>query len=71
MDEFPVNQLEQRYQICRSGIYRRMKNLGIKPYRIGLKAYIDSKELNLLDELHQWIQDKRTTPEFLRYKRIS
>lgn len=57
IDKFPVNQLEPRYELARSAVYTRMKQLGIKPHRVGNKAYITGNELQWMDALHAFINE--------------
>ncbi|MBD3886921.1 hypothetical protein IFO70_35415 [Phormidium tenue FACHB-886] len=67
---FPVSQLMQRYQLAKSGIYKRIKGLGILSFRVAGKAYITLEQLQLLDELHQFIQEKGTLAEFVERRQI-
>lgn len=68
IDRLPVNLLMERYALVRSAVYTRLDALGIKPDRVGNKAYINSQQLKLLDELHQFIQSGGNTAEFLEMK---
>ncbi|MBD3882615.1 hypothetical protein IFO70_12665 [Phormidium tenue FACHB-886] len=70
IDRLPVNQLTQRYGLVRSAVYTRLDALGIKPERIGNKSYVNSQQLQLLDDLHQFIQAGGTTAEFLERRGI-
>lgn len=65
IDRLPVNQLLERYNLVRSAVYTRLEALGIKTERVGNRAYVNSEQLKLLDELHEFIQSGRTTAEFL------
>lgn len=71
IDRLPVSQLPDRYKLARSAVYTRLDALGIKPERIGNKSYVSARQLRLLDELHQFIQQGGTTAEFLELKGIS
>jgi hypothetical protein len=64
IDRLPVNQLMQRYNIVRSAVYTRLDALGIKPEKIGNKAYVNAPQIKLLDEFHEFIQSGGTTAEF-------
>lgn len=64
IDRLPVSQLMDRYNLVRSAVYNRLEALGIKPEKIGNKAYVNSTQLRLLDDLHQFIQTGGTTAEF-------
>jgi hypothetical protein len=70
IDRLPVNQLSQRYNLVRSAVYTRLDALGIKPERVGNRAYVNGRQLRLLDELHQFIQAGGTTAEFVEMKGI-
>jgi hypothetical protein len=65
LDRIPVNQLSERYNLARSAVYKRMEVLGIRPKRVGNKAYITADDLLLLDDLHEFIQTGGTAAEFL------
>ena len=71
IDRLPVSQLGDRYNLVRSAIYTRLDALGIKPGRVGNKAYVNAEQLRLLDELHRFIQSGGTTAEFLEMKGLS
>jgi hypothetical protein len=64
IDRLPVNQLTERYALARSAVYTRLDALGIKPERIGNKAYVNAEQLKLLDDLHEFINSGGTTAEF-------
>ncbi|OLP20432.1 hypothetical protein BST81_01260 [Leptolyngbya sp. 'hensonii'] len=65
IDRLPVTQLEERYNLVKSAIYTRLKALGLKPERVGNKAYVNATQIRLLDDLHHFIQTGGTTAEFL------
>lgn len=65
IDRLQVSQLEDRYNLARSAVYTRLDALGIKPEKIGNKAYINAEQIGLLDDLHQFIKAGGNTPEFL------
>ena len=65
IDRFPVSQLGGRYNLVRSAVYTRIKALGVRTQTVGNKAYVNSEQLRLLDDLHQFIQAGGTTAEFL------
>ncbi|HIK57159.1 MAG TPA: hypothetical protein IGS37_18600 [Synechococcales cyanobacterium M55_K2018_004] len=64
IDRLPVNQLTERYNLVRSAVYTRLEALGIKPERIGNKAYVNAQQIQLLDDLHDFINSGGTTAEF-------
>jgi hypothetical protein len=65
IDRFPVNQLEGRYNLARSAVYKRMEQLGIVPERLGKRAYITAPQLYLMDELHSFINQGGSAAEFV------
>jgi predicted DNA-binding protein YlxM (UPF0122 family) len=69
--DFPIKELPDRYSIARSAIYVRMKRLNITPHTQGNRSYINASQLELLDDLHDFLVEdsSRTIDEFL--KRLS
>ena len=65
IDRFPVGQLQDRYSLARSAVYKRMQDLGIAPKKVGQRSYIDAQELNLMDELHLFINQGGSVAEFI------
>lgn len=47
-----VNNLTVRYGIGNTGLYKRMRTLGIKPRRRGVYSFITQEELKQLDMYH-------------------
>lgn len=70
IDRLPVNQLTERYNLVRSAVYTRFDALGIKPEKVGNKAYVNAEQLRVLDDLHQFIQSGGITAEFLESRGI-
>jgi hypothetical protein len=70
IDRLPVNQLGDRYGLVRSAVYTRLNALGIEPEKVGNRAYVSGEQLQLLDELHRFIQNGGQTAEFLDMKGI-
>lgn len=71
IDRLQVNQLEARYGVVRSAIYKRIEALGIKTEKVGNKAYVNAQQLRLLDELHDFIESNGTTAEFLERRGLA
>lgn len=69
IDRFPVKDLESRYGIARSAVYTRMDALKIQRTKVGNRAYLSGSQLQLMDALHQWIQQGGTTAEFLEFQK--
>ena len=65
LDLIPVSQLPSRYSINRSVVYTRLKELKIKPQKIGKQSYINATELDLLDKLDKHLKNGGRTSEFL------
>lgn len=66
----PVASLVERYKIAKSVIYKRMKDLEIQTQKIGIRAFITQRQLNLLDALHEFIQGGGNTAEFIYFRGI-
>lgn len=64
-----VGELSVRYKLVKSVIYKRLKDLDIKPQKISVRAYVTDEQLALLDAHHEFIQGGGTTAEFLFYRR--
>jgi len=72
IDRFPVSQLTERYgDLARSAVYSRLDALGVKPKRVGNRAYVNAEQLRLLDDLHQFINSGRSTAEFLEIRGLN
>ncbi|MCS6782674.1 MAG: hypothetical protein RMI89_04220 [Gloeomargarita sp. SKYBB_i_bin120] len=65
LDSFPVELLEDRYQLGHNALYNRLKGLGIKPFKVSRRAYITAQELERLDRLHEFLQQGGTINDFL------
>lgn len=68
--EFPTSELQHRYRIARSAVYNRLEQLGITPQRVGRKSFLSAAQLQLMDELHHFIQQGGDGAEFARSKGI-
>jgi hypothetical protein len=53
--DFPIKELPDRYSIARSAVYVRMKRLNITPHTQGNRSYINASQLELLDDLHDFL----------------
>ncbi|MEN9216833.1 MAG: hypothetical protein Q6K90_05875 [Gloeomargarita sp. HHBFW_bins_162] len=65
IDSFPVELLEDRYQLGHNALYNRLKGLGIRPFKVSRRAYITAQELARLDQLHAHLQQGGTISDFL------
>jgi hypothetical protein len=65
IDRYPVSQLQDRYSLARSAVYKRMEQLGIVPKKVGQRSYIGAQELGLMDELHVFINQGGSAAEFV------
>ncbi len=66
VDLIPLSQLPSRYDIARSNLYNRLKDLKIEPTKQGRKAFVTEKELKLLDELHAHLTEGGVTSDFIK-----
>jgi hypothetical protein len=64
IDNFPVSQLQNRFSIGKQAVYNRLDALDIKPFKEGNKSYITADQLQLLDRLHEHINQGGTMAEF-------
>ena len=66
--DYPLKQLPDRYGIARSAVYVRMKRLNITPHTQGNRSYLDASQLDLMDDLHDFLTEdsSRTIDDFLR-----
>lgn len=65
IDRYPVNQLQDRYSLARSAVYKRMQDLRVLPEKVGQRAYITAQQLRLMDELHSFINQGGSAAEFI------
>lgn len=70
IDRLLVSQLSERYNLVRSAVYKRLEALGIKPERVGNKAYVNAEQIARLDDLHEFIQAGGTTAEYQELRGI-
>lgn len=58
----------ERYGLARSAVYVRMKRLNITPHSQGNRSYINANQLDLLDDLHDFLceDSSLTIDDFLR-----
>ncbi len=66
VDLIPLSQLPSRYDIARSNLYNRLKDLKIEPTKQGRKAFVNDLELKLLDELHAHLTEGGVTSDFIK-----
>ena len=64
IDNFPVSQLQSRFSLGKQAVYNRLDALGIKPFKEGNRSYITADQLQLLDQLHEHINQGGTMAEF-------
>jgi hypothetical protein len=55
IESYPVADLPSRYQLGKQQVYNRFVALGIRPSKVGKRAYIANAQLQLLDRLHAHI----------------
>lgn len=64
LDNFPVSQLQSRFNIGKQAVYNRLDALNIKPLKEGNRSYLKPEQLELLDQLHEYITQGGTMAEF-------
>lgn len=64
IDNFPVSQLQNRFSLGKQAVYNRLDALGIKPFKEGNRSKITADQLQLLDQLHEHINQGGTMAEF-------
>ncbi len=64
IDNFPVSQLQSRFSLGKQAVYNRLQQLDIKPFKEGNRSYITADQLQLLDQLHEHINQGGTMAEF-------
>ncbi|HZG39096.1 MAG TPA: hypothetical protein VEZ50_10485 [Nodosilinea sp.] len=65
IDRYPVSQLQSRYSLARSAVYKRMQDLRVVPEKVGQRSYITAQQLQLMDELHRFINQGGSAAEFI------
>ena len=55
IDNYPVADLPSRFELGKQQVYNRFVALGIKPSKVGKRAYITNAQLQSLDRLHAHI----------------
>ncbi len=66
-----ILELQKKYGISRTSLYRRMRYLQIKTKKIGGKAYLNAQQVVSMDGLHEYIttnkkMDGYTKPESIK-----
>jgi hypothetical protein len=61
-----IGKLRERYAISKSAVYNRLKFLGIEITKENGNSFLLAKDLELLDELHEWIEAGNSTNNFPR-----
>jgi len=64
--DYPIRELPERYGIARSAVYVRMKRLNITPHTQGNRSYINASQLELLDNLHDFLAENSGRTKLLR-----
>lgn len=63
---FPVKELQQRHGISRFVVYERLMTLHIKAIKRGNKCYISPEQVQLMDDLCNYLKNKGTKNEFVQ-----
>lgn len=65
LDWVPIKDLPQQYGVSKTAFYNRLTALGVEPMKRGTKAYISSAQLDLLNELNQYMHSGGTMADFM------
>jgi hypothetical protein len=65
LDWIPIKDLPQQYGVSKTAFYNRLTALGVEPMKRGTKSYISSHQLDLLNELHQYMHSGGTMTDFM------
>jgi hypothetical protein len=65
LDWVPIKDLSQQYGVSKTAFYNRLTALGVEPMKRGTKSYISSQQLELLNELHQYMHSGGTMADFM------
>jgi len=65
LDWVPIKDLSQQYGVSKTAFYNRLAALGVEPMKRGTKSYISSQQLELLNELHQYMHSGGTMADFM------
>ncbi len=65
VDSLPVNQLPDRYNVGRTAFYERVNALSLQFEKKGNKSIASSKQVDLLDALHDHIKSGNTIDSFV------
>ncbi|MDV3002539.1 MAG: hypothetical protein N5P05_004194 (plasmid) [Chroococcopsis gigantea SAG 12.99] len=61
-----IGKLRERYGVSKTVVYNRLKFLSIEVTKQDGNFFLRAKELELLDELHNWIESGNSTNSFPR-----
>lgn len=64
IDNFPVSELQSRFNLGKQAVYNRLDALDIKPFKSGNRAYITADQLQLLDRIHEHLIQGGTMADF-------
>ena len=64
IDNYPVSDLPSRFDLGKQQIYNRFVALGVKPTKVGKRAYITATQLQALDRLHYHIRQGGSMADF-------
>lgn len=65
VEKIRVNELIQRYELGKSTVYFRLNKLNIAPFRQDGKSYITGEQLQVMDELHTYLQNRGKIADFV------
>jgi hypothetical protein len=65
IDRLAVADLGKRYGIKKPSLYKRIKSLNLKSFKVGRKAYLTASQVELLDQLNKHLSAQGSTADFL------
>lgn len=66
----PTADLQSKYGITKSTLYKRLESLDIEPYKKGTRSFILGNDVELLDRFDRWIRDGGSAKTFEKPVRI-
>lgn len=64
-EKLMLAEIQERYDLKREGVYKRLRYLGIKPKKQGTRSYLNSEQIAQMDALHIYVQANGTFDGFL------
>jgi hypothetical protein len=65
-----ILELQNKYGIARTSLYRRMRYLQIKTTRIAGKAYLSAQQVVYMDKLHEYLKTNKKMDGYIKSESI-